>query len=92
MSERYGNRKLAADGWLGADMRNLVGYLKEKKCQQLCASNPDCLYWTFKKSVNNDVDGVAGTASNCLLKANVEKLTPNSDFISGSKHCTFPAE
>ena len=70
---------------------------KPEDCQQKCASNPDCLSWTYKKTVRSSggpgtCNGVAGTCSSCLNKANLEKITtPNSDFVSGTKHCTFPA-
>ena len=82
----------AIENWqqlVGADIRYLVN--KPEECQQKCAYNPNCLSWTYKKTAG-EKNGVGGTASNCLNKANMEKIiTPNSDFVSGTKHCTFPA-
>ena len=92
MSGRHGNRKHIRKAWQsleGADIRYLVP--KPEDCQKKCASNPNCLSWTYKKTAGNG-NGVAGTASNCLNKANLEKMTPNSDFVSGPKDCTFPAK
>ena len=90
---------MAIENWqqmVGRDRRALVE--RPEECQQLCASNPDCLFWTYKSDVikpagstGGGVIGVAGTDSNCLIKANRENMTPNSDFVSGSKNCTFPA-
>ena len=84
---------MAIENWqqmVGRDRRALVE--KPEECQQLCASNPDCLFWTYKSDVikpagstGGGVIGVAGTDSNCLNKANQENMTPNSDFVSGSK-------
>jgi len=86
-------RGMAIANWhqmVGLDRRDTVE--KPEDCQALCVSNPDCLFWTYKKTAGNGVNGVAGSCcDNCLIKANLEKLTPNSDFISGCKHCTFPA-
>ena len=83
---------MAIENWqqmVGRDIRYLVP--KPEDCQQRCASNPDCRTWTYKKTAGEN-NGVAGTASNCLNKANVERIsTQNSDFVSGSKQCTFPA-
>ena len=84
---------MAIENWQkmeGADKRYLVP--KPEDCQKKCISNPDCCSWTFKKRARGN-NGVAGTASNCLNKANQpfnkKSTTPNSDFVSGSKHCTF---
>ena len=85
---------MAIENWqqlVGADRRYLVP--KAEDCQQKCLMNPDCLSWTYKKTAGEN-NGFAGTASNCLNKANqgMEKITiPNSDFVSGPKNCTFPA-
>ena len=76
----------AIENWqqlVGADIRYLVN--KPEECQQKCAYNPNCLSWTYKKTAG-EKNGVGGTASNCLNKANLEKIiTPNSDFVSGTK-------
>ena len=76
---------------VGLDRQSTVE--KPEDCQELCASNSDCLFWTYKKTAGNGVNGVAGSCcDNCINKANLEKITtPNSDFVSGGKHCTFPA-
>ena len=67
---------------VGADRRALVE--KPEECQQICASSPDCLSWTYKIGViapagaKNGKPGVAGTDSNCLNKAILVKIiTPN---------------
>ena len=84
---------MAIENWqkmVGLDRRSTMTFKKPEDCQQLCANTSSCLSWTFKKTAGNGVNGVGGNdMDHCLLKANMEKMTPNSDFVSGSKNCTF---
>jgi len=48
-------------------------------CQKSCQDNPECDFWTWGKS--------GPTKGRCYLKDARENITPNDDYMSGSKRC-----
>merc|ERR1711970_896858 len=51
-------------------------------CQKSCQDNPECDFWTWGKS--------GSTKGRCYLKDARENITPNDEYMSGSKRCKIP--
>ena len=53
-------------------------------CQQDCASNANCKFWSFRKPEQRGNQGL------CFLKAKKENVTKDANFTSGAKNCRLP--
>ena len=57
-------------------------------CQQACINFPECQYWTWMKWTQGDCYGDPPCRGNCYLKAEMNIVRNNSQFISGDRNCT----
>lgn len=71
----------------GADTTELK-QPSQQACQETCANNPECMFWTFYKKGESHYKGL------CLMKSSRgdEKTGNEKDAVSGAKNCSMPDE
>lgn len=62
---------------VGGDLRNFEGAQTPTECRNACASESECVAWTFAKA------GVVGDLPRCFLKSEVTPPSANSCCTSG---------
>ena len=69
--------------YFGNNIGSPVGQKSRSACQQSCARNPKCLYWTYEKR----------SSGRCFLKTSRNGVTPGQTaYVSGSKNCILPVD
>ena len=66
----------------------VCGYKNRKDstldCQQDCAANSNCKFWSFRKPEQRGNQGL------CFLKTKKENVIKDANFTSGTKNCHLP--